>query len=353
MEDLASMTFARLIGSAALSLIAGAALAQDAELLVYDYAGYEDPAYHGKYVEKNGASPTFTFFGDEEEALQKVLSGFRVDVSHICAGSVNKWNESGILEPWDTSKVAEFANIDRNLTGQDIGETTGDVYFIPTDFGSTAISYNSTEVPAEDVATLDVFRNPKYAGRMSIPDNVDDAYALAYLATGVDNWQNATPEQFAAASAWLREVHQNLRTYWVDPAEVAQLLATGEVLVAWTWNETLPTMVEQGFPIGFQREAKEGSSLWMCGLVNMKDQPGSEEKAYDYVNAFLDASSTQALMDAGYGQANKVAMDALGTEALDAVGLGGVSAPVLAQLPMSSEMRQQMSDEFEKIKAGF
>jgi spermidine/putrescine transport system substrate-binding protein len=347
------MTLTRLLGSVALALTATQALAQDADLLIYDYAGFEDPAYHSAYVEKNGASPTFTFFGDEEEALQKVMSGFRVDLAHICAGSVNKWNASGILEPWDTSKIAEFANLDRNLTGQDIGETTGDVFYIPTDFGSTAISYNSEEVPAEYFATLEVFRNPAYAGRRSIPDNVDDAYALGYLATGVTNWQDVTPEQFEAASAWLREVHQNLRTYWVDPAEVAQLLATGEVLVAWTWNETLPTMVEEGFPIGFQRNAAEGSSLWLCGLVNLKDQPGSEDKAYDYVNAFLDASSTQALMDSGYGQANKAAMDALGREALDAVGLGAVETPVLAQLPMSNEQRQMQSDEFEKIKAGF
>lgn len=347
------MTFLRLSAATALALTATAALAQDAELIVYDYAGFEDPAYHGAYVAKNGASPTFTFFGDEEEALQKVMSGFKVDVAHICAGSVNKWNSSGILEPWDTSKIAAFNDLDRNLTGQDVGETTGDVFFIPTDFGSTAISYNADEVPAEDVASLEVFKNPKYAGRMSIPDNVDDAYALAYLATGVTNWQDATDEQFQAASDWLREVHQNLRTYWVDPAEIAQLLATGEVLVAWTWNETLPTMAGEGFPIGFQRDAKEGSSLWLCGLVNLKDAPGSEDKAYDYVNAFLDPSSTQALMDAGYGQANKAAMDALGREALDAVGLGETTTPVLAQLPMSNEQRQKQSDEFEKIKAGF
>jgi spermidine/putrescine transport system substrate-binding protein len=347
------MTLTRLLGSAALVLTATGALAQDGDLLVYDYAGFEDPAYHSTYVAKNGASPTFTFFGDEEEALQKVLSGFKVDVAHICAGSVNKWNASGIIEPWDTSKITEFDNIDRNLTGQDVGETSGEVFFIPTDFGSTAISYNSTDVPAEDVATLEVFRNPKYAGRMSIPDNVDDAYALAYLAIGVTDWASVTPEQFTAASDWLREVHQNLRTYWVDPAEVAQLLATGEVQVAWTWNETLPTMVEEGFPIGFQREAKEGSSLWLCGLVNLKDQPGNEEKAYDYVNAFLDASSTEALISAGYGQANSAAMAALGAEVLDGVGLGAISAPVLAQLPMSNEQRQMQSDEFEKIKAGF
>jgi spermidine/putrescine transport system substrate-binding protein len=62
--------------------------------------------------------------------------------------------------------------------------TGGDLYFLPTDFGTTAVAYNPDEVPEADVASLEVFKNPAYAGRISIPDNVDDAWALAYLATG-------------------------------------------------------------------------------------------------------------------------------------------------------------------------
>jgi spermidine/putrescine transport system substrate-binding protein len=132
-----------------------------------------------------------------------------------------------------------------------------------------------TEVPAEDVASLSGLHEPgKYAQRITLPDNVDDAYALAYLATGVTDWSTATEEQFQAASAWLREVHPNLRTYWTDPAELVTLMATGEILVSWAWNESLPTLKDEGRPIAFQREAAEGSSLWLCGFVNMADAPG-------------------------------------------------------------------------------
>ena len=343
----------RLLGTAAFALAATALQAADPDLTIYDYAGFDDPAYHSKYVEKYGDSPTVAIFGDEEEALQKILSGFKADAAGICAGSVKKWIDAGVIEPWDTSKIAAWNDLDKNLTGQQVAGASSDVYFVPTYFGSTAISYNTEKVPAEDVASLDVFLNPKYKDRLSIADNVDDAYALAYLATGVDNWENLTEEQFQAASNWLREAHKNLRTYWVDPGEVAQLLATGEVLIAWTWNETLPTMRDQGFPIGFQREAKEGSSLWVCGLVNIKDGPGSEEKLYDYLNAFLDPSSTDALLESGYGQANGTAMAGVDQQMLVDGGIGPVSVPVFAQLPLSVEWRQRHSDEFEKIKAGF
>lgn len=339
------------------TLLTGSALAMataaHADLLVFDYAGFEDPAFHGDYVAKHGTSPDFAFFGDEEEAFQKLRSGFKADVTHICAGSVTKFTESGILAPWDTSRLAEWGNLDTDLAGEQI-TGQGNVYFLPVDYGSTAIAYNAEQVPAEDVASLNVFLDPKYAGRMTLPDNVDDAYALGYLATGTTNWQNATPEQFAAASDWLRQAHANLRTYWTDPAELSQLLASGEVLVSWAWNETLPTMVDEDFPIGFQREAAEGSSLWLCGYVKMAEGTGaSDDLAYDFVNAMLAPSSTTALLDAGYGQSNAPAMADKGEDALVASGLGAINVPVLAQLPMDGRLREMQAAEFEKIKAGF
>jgi spermidine/putrescine transport system substrate-binding protein len=342
-----------LFGASVLALSAGAASAQDSDLLIFDYAGFENPAFHTKYTETHGMSPTYAFFGDEEEAFQKLRSGFRSDVTHVCAGSVNKWVASGILEPWDKSRITAYADLDANLLGTDVTTGDADLYFIPSDWGSTAVLFNVNEVPAEDVASLSVFTNPKYTQRLTIPDNVDDAYALAYLATGVTDWSTATEEQFQAASAWLREVHPLVRTYWTDPAELVTLMATGEILVSWAWNESLPTLTDEGLPVAFQREATEGSSLWLCGFVNMADAPGSEDKAYDFINAFLDPSSTAALVEAGYGHANAAAMTQFSAEDLAAVGMGPISAPVLAQLPMPSELREKQAAEFERIKAGF
>ena len=347
------MKIATLLGAVSAAALAGAAAAQDAELLVLDYPGFEDPSFHQPYVDMHGDNPTFSFFGDEDEAFQKIRSGFQADVAHICAGSVTKWAESGILDAWDTSKITAYDSLDANLKGTDVA-AEGDVFWIPTDFGSTAIAYNPDEVPAEDVASLNVFKDPKYAGRMTLPDNVDDAYALAYLATGVDNWTNATDEQFEAASNWLREVHPNLRTYWTDPAELAQLLSSGEILVSWAWNETYPTMVEEGRPIAFQREATEGSSLWLCGYVNLKDGQGSEDKAYDYLNAMHAESSVLPLLESGFGSANAAALTSQVSEAdLEAAGLAPVEVPLLAQLPMSNEARERQAETFELIKAGF
>ena len=80
------------------------------------------------------------------------------------------------------------------------------------------MAYNPKKVTEADVASPDVFLTPKFAGRITLPDNVYVSYALAYLATGVNDCSTATDAQCDAASDWLRQVHSNLRTYLTDTA---------------------------------------------------------------------------------------------------------------------------------------
>ncbi|MBY6152633.1 extracellular solute-binding protein [Vannielia litorea] len=343
--------------SAAAALLLSTTLtasAADSELLIFDWSGFEDPGFFGEYIEKYGDNPTFTFFGEEEEAFQKLRSGFKADIAHPCSQSVDKWRQAGLLEPWDISKIPRYATVAESYKADPIFTDGDQVYFIPADNGSTAIAFNADEMSADDLTTLQVFKDPQYAGRISLPDNVDDIYALAYLATGVSDWTQATQEDFEAASAWLREVHPNVRAYWADGAELAQLMATGEVLFSWAWSETPASMRGDGYNIGFQREAEEGSSVWFCGYVNLVDGPGSEDKAHDFINSWLSPSSVEYIVSEwGYGNSNTEEMAKIDSGTLDEVGLGEVSAPVLAQLPMDNALREQMIAEFEKIKAGF
>lgn len=321
-------------------------------LTVFDYSGFEDPSFHQPFIDAHGA-PEFVFFGDEDEAFQRLLAGFQSDVTHICAGSVPRWQASGIIEAWDTDQIAAFETLNADLVGQDVLAGSEELFFLPTDYGSTAVAYNSDELTADDITSLEIFNDPALAGRLSIPDNVDDAYALAYLATGVVDWADVTDAQFEAATDWLRGIHQNLRTYWTDPAEISQLIGSGEVLAAWVWNEVPVAMAEEGFNVGFARNTTEGTSVWLCGYVNMVEAPGDEAQAYDYVNALLSEGSAGPLLGNGFGSANDAALQALGAEAMEAAGLGEVTVPVLAQLPISNEQRERQAEAFERIKAGF
>ncbi len=344
----------RLLTTTVLAAAALPAYAADPDLTVFDWAGFEEPSIFQSYVDTHGDSPTYTFYGDDDEAFQKVASGFKADVIHPCSQMVGKYRDAGLIEPWDTSRIPNFDQIEDRFLDSEVLRDDQGVWFIPTDWGATAIAYNTETVPAEDVASLGVFTNPKYQNRTSLPDSSDDVWALAYLATGVTDWSEVTDEQFAAAAAWLREAHVNVAAYWADPSEQAQLMASGAVDVAWSWNDGVVYLQADNYPVGFQREPAEGSSTFFCGYVNVKDGPGSEDKAYDFINAWLEPSAAKALLDTiGYGHTSAEAMATIADEPAVAEGLAEIDAPVLAQTPNDPALRQRQLAEFEKIKAGF
>jgi spermidine/putrescine transport system substrate-binding protein len=343
-----------LLGTAAALAIALPALAADPDLLVFDWSGFEDEGLLQAYIEKHGDKPTYAFYGDDDEAFQKVVSGFRADVAHPCSQIVSKYREAGLIEPWDVSRIPEFGNLAPRFLESAIFKDDKGVWFIPTDYAYTAIVYNTDEVPEADVETLGVFLDPKYAGRISLPDNTDDIWSLAFLATGVSDWTNVTDAQFDAAADWLRQAHQNVRAYWADPAELVTLMASGEVLLAWTWNDGYALLRGEGQPVAFQRQAREGAASFFCGYVNFKDGPGSEDKAYDFINSWLDPRSAQGLLDGfGYAHSNDAAMADIPAEALVEAGVNPIDTTLLSQTPLSNEQRAKMLETFERIKAGF
>ncbi|MEM5474248.1 extracellular solute-binding protein [Hoeflea sp. AS60] len=333
--------------------------AADGELTVFDWAGYEDPAFHPAYVEKNGDSPTFAFFGDEEEAFQKLRTGFRADVGHPCSQSVVKWRDAGLLKPLDTSRISEWDNVLPGFKAMKDLMTTedGQAWLVPFEWGNTAVTYRTDKVDEADIKSLTAFADPKFKDRVSIGDSVDDAYALASLAIGLKDWSKMTDAQFDQASAFLRDVHKNVRLYWTDNTELSQAMAGEEVDLAWAWNETATTLKADGVPVAIKKDTDEGLSTWVCGYVLLKDGEGSEDKAYDYINATLDpAVSSYIVSEWGYGHSNANGMAAIDAETLKGAGYDDVSSFVdktLFQSPVPVELKQKMIAEFEKIKAGY
>lgn len=348
------MILTRLTLSTAAIALALPALAAEPDLTVFDWAGFEEPGLIQPYIATYGKGPAYSFYADDDEAFQKLSSGYKVDAAHPCSQMIQRYRDAGLIEPWDISRIPEYANLDERFKQSKIWADDSGVWFIPTDYAYTAIAYDTRSVPEAEVASLQVFVNPAYAGKTSLPDNVDDVWALALLATGVSDWTSLTEEQYQAAATWLRQAHENVRTYWADPAEAANLIKSGEVSVAWTWNDAVAILQEEDFPVGFQRQATEGASTWVCGWVNMKDGPGSEDQVYDFMNAWLAPESAQGLLDAiGYAHTNSKGMEMIAADQLQAAFADPVDTVLLTQVPMDLTMRERMLEEFEKIKAGF
>ncbi|MGO4556996.1 substrate-binding domain-containing protein [Rhizobiales bacterium 3FA27D7] len=329
------------------------------DLVVFDWAGYELPEFHPKYTEKQGSAPTYAFFGDEDEAFEKLRSGFKSDLAHPCSQSVVKWRDAGLLQPLDTSKITAWKDLNPGIMKMKDLATSADgkAWFMPWEWGNTQLTYNSDKVDAKDVQSLKAFADPKFKGRVSIGDNVDDAYALAALVIGLKDWTQMTDDQFKQASDFLRQVHKNVRLYWTDTTNIVQALTGNEIDLAWAWNDATAQSVLAGAPIKANRDTKEGISTWVCGYVRLKDAPGNADQAYDFLNAINEPDVANVLVkNWGYGQANAKGMAAVDPALLKGKGYDDVDKFVdktLFQSPIPAELKQKMIAEFEKIKAGY
>ncbi|TIX37560.1 MAG: extracellular solute-binding protein [Mesorhizobium sp.] len=329
------------------------------DLIVFDWSGYEDPLLHSGYAAKYGAEPTFSFFGDEDEAFEKMRAGFKADIAHPCSQSVVKWREAGLLQPLDTSRIAGWKDLNPGIMAMKDLATTADgkAWFMPFDWGNTSLLYRTDKVTAQEAQSLRIFADPKFKGRVTIGDNVDDAYALASLVIGLKDWTMMTDDQFKQASDFLRQVHKNVRFYWTDTTDIVQLLSGGEVDLAWAWNDATVQSAAAGAPIKSKKDTAEGISTWVCGYVLFKDAPDNVDKAYDYLNAINDPDVAKVLVkDWGYGQANAKGMAGVDQAVLKEKGYDDVQKFVdktLFQSPVPSALKLKMIAEFEKIKAGY
>ena len=89
---------------------------------------------------------------------------------------------------------------------------------------------------------------------------------------------------------WLRGIHENLLTYWVDPGELQQLMASGQVQagmgVERYYYKVPVALADEGFPTGFRAQTPpRARASGFAVMSTWAEGEGSEEQAYDFVNA--------------------------------------------------------------------
>ena len=125
-------------------LVPGAAqAASDDHPMMFTWGGYDDASFMQAYVDKYGETPRFSLFGDEEEAFQKMRSGFEPDLMYPCYSKVRIWHDAGLLAPVEVDRLTNWPDVLeplKTLPGSDID---GQRFFVPSDFGSTSVIFRT------------------------------------------------------------------------------------------------------------------------------------------------------------------------------------------------------------------
>lgn len=337
-------------------LAPGAGLrADEGEATYFGWAGYDDENLWQAYVEREGGVPNFTFWGDEEEGMAKMRSGFAPDVLFPCNYSIKKWVDSGLLQPVDVSRLAHWDDIIPALKEVPGSTIDGDHYWVPVDWGLTSVLYRTDLAPEYvDNESWTILWDPKYKDRMAAFDSLVDGVVIAGIVADLDNpFDYSTQAALDAIRPFLRDLTDNLRYYSNDYTSMEQGLASGELVAATTWNESVLRLKSQGLPVAFMNP-REGAMTWVCGLSIATESP-YPDKAHAFIDAFLDPRSRAYEMETfGYGAATQSAFELVSEDVLAALGLSKNPQEILSagvyQQPILGESDLQAL--FEEIKAG-
>ena len=286
-------------------------------LSVFEWTGYELEQFWASFKAKYPkVKVEFSFFGDESEALSKLQAGFKPDVVHPCGSSVKRWVDAGVIQPINTDAIPNFQDIYPELIqmSQDEMVIDGKCYLIPWDWGYTSITYRPDLLDYYHVEKPDSYSilwDRRLKGMVSAMDSAVEIFPMAALVAGVPKEQiwTMTDDQLELVREKLLELKDNARTFWSDYTEVFQMLATGEVVAAETWNEIIVMLAGEKKPAAFL-DPKEGRLAYVCGFsIGSGIDNLHYDLAHEYINAALAPESMAYLIDEyAYGASNKKAI---------------------------------------------
>ena len=368
-RDVSRRSFLRGLGAAGVSMAmvpTGMRLAHGAEKPTYfTWGGYDDPNFFGAgdivtsgpFAEKYGGPPNFAIFGDAEEGLTKVKAGFVVDVMHPCSADTIRWSETGLFQRWDANQLEHLNDLFpplREMHG--VSDDRGQ-WLLPVEWGATSITYRTDLVDIDpEEESWNMLLDPRYKGKIAVIDSAADTWWCMAILAGVDLMKPLSDEDIEKTNVVMKKLRPQVRMFTNDMTSLGQALASGEVVMAISWNETHMGLWWEGHPVRFA-SPKEGTLTWFCGLMLHSNAP-NYEGAHDIANSMTSPETGKYMHENwGYGHSNEKAFaisdpDTLAVLGLDVDPVAYMEAGLFG-IPQSDAVETRINRDFEAIKTGF
>lgn len=355
----------KLVASFALSAFAGVAVlvgaqtaavhAADGEVRVLNWKGWgtDEPWALEAFEKETGLKVVHDYITSFPETFTKlrVNPGY-YDVVVLNAAFTQQAAAEGLIQPIDTSTIANFGALFPDLRDSPELNIDGSNFGVVWVWGGTSVSYN-TEVFPEPPASLEVLWDPKFANRVCWRDDPEDSVRFAALATGQDPDKPADMDKIREK---LLALKPQIKALWKSGDEWLKLVSAKECDLSTVWtNNTEAAAVQDKLPISFI-VAKEGAIAFRDAMSIAKDAP-NVKGAEAFINYMVSVPFYQGWVKVGGApvSANKEAIEQLPDSSLTRTVLAAPEA--LPRLnfkgPLSDEQRQSYLDLWQEVKASF
>ena len=290
---------------------------ESVSLHLLEWNGYQYPEYYPEYIAKYGAPPKFTFFANADNALKRMRTGYQVDLVHFCTGQMVEAKDADLIKPLDTSRIPRWNEIPPVLLELPDVQIDGDYWIVPWEWGYSTVAYNPEIINIEN-PTYEMFIDPRFKGKTALPSDIRVSMMIAGILGDWADPLDPTEAEMAAAPEIFTKMLENARFIWTDSTQLEQAWAAGDVGISYIYGSATRRMNKEGLT----NVVVEPLMTWMCGLSLSNTGTGSEQEAYDYINAMLDPAGGAAMFDTyGYGHGNANTMDRIDPDRIVGTGI--------------------------------
>lgn len=300
-------------------------------LQVFDWSGYGNGDYYPKeekqylwkqYQSATGDTPEFVLLENDDAGFTKVAAGARYDVTHPCGYRYRDYVDLGVVQPWDTSLISNFPNLNPKL--MESGVIDGQQYFIPLDWGFIAPLVNLDHVELEE-ESFGIMFDERYAGKIAWVDTLN-MFHVAGLFLGVSNPYDMTDDELAEVRDFLISKKPLVRFLWNQSYDFWLAFKKEEVWIGYAWPDTVGYADAAGMNFQYLKP-KEGRISWVCGMGLFADSDNYFH-AHEYVNSWASTQAAEFLLAYYYyGHTNtQVDLSVVSPAIVDALGLDDPSA---------------------------
>ena len=164
----------------------------EGKLNIVNWEGYTDPSFVKGFEKETGCKVNDTFAGTSDEMFTKFRSGGggQYDLASFSGDASLRAIKSGSVAELDTSKLTNFKDLAPQLQSPSFNTQDGKHYGISFMWGANVLIYNADKIK-QNLDSWNVLYDPKYKGKITVPDNpiqiadpalqffgADDPYAI-------------------------------------------------------------------------------------------------------------------------------------------------------------------------------
>jgi putative spermidine/putrescine transport system substrate-binding protein len=286
----------------------------EGKLNIVNWEGYTDPSFVKGFEKETGCKVNDVFAGTSDEMFTKFRSGGggQYDLASFSGDASLRAIKSGSVAPLDTSKLTNFSDLAKQLQSPDFNTQNGKHYGLSFMWGANVLIYNADKVkPAPD--SWNVLYDPKYKGKITVPDNPIQIADPALQYFGASNPYAIDQATLNEVKAKLKQQRGLVRKYWVLATDFDQLFKSGDATIGAGWPLMTNDLKKAGLNVK-EVIPKEGVTGWSDSWM-LSNKARHPICAYKYMNYVTRPDIQVKVADVtGYSPANTKSCSNLGAQ---------------------------------------